>query len=112
MVKAYINLEKEHEKLISCLDSYDLNSVDLGKIATQNEVHLVCTSFSMYGETKKNLSDIENKSNYVFIQMDITNDKEILKLFQESLPNVIFGRSHRQSMLTWTDFLREPRATL
>ena len=49
MVKAYINVEKEHEKVISCLNSYDLNSVDLGKIATQNEVHLVCTSFSMYG---------------------------------------------------------------
>ena len=48
MVKAYINVEKEHEKVISCLNSYDLNSVDLGKIATQNEVHLVCTSFSMF----------------------------------------------------------------
>ena len=53
MVKAYINVEKEHEKVISCLNSYDLDSVDLSKIATQNEVHLVCTSFSMYGETKK-----------------------------------------------------------
>ena len=62
MIKAYINVEKEHEKLISCLNSYDLNSVDLGKIATQNEVHLVCTSFSMYGETKKNLSDVETAS--------------------------------------------------
>ena len=62
MVNAYINVEKEHEKVISCLNSYDLNSVDLGKIATQNEVHLVCTSFSMYGETKKNLSDIETAS--------------------------------------------------
>ena len=62
MVKAYINVEKEHEKVISCLNSYDLNSVDLGKIATQNEVHLVCTSFSLYGETKKNLSDIETAS--------------------------------------------------
>ena len=62
MVKAYINVEKEHEKLISCLNSYDLNSVDLSKIDTQNEVHLVCTSFSIYGETKKNLSDIETAS--------------------------------------------------
>ncbi len=75
MIKAYINVEKEHEKLISCLNSYDLNSVDLGKIATQNEVHLVCTSFSMYGETKKNLSDIETASKPI-PELIIANEEE------------------------------------
>ena len=75
MVKAYINVEKEHEKVISCLNSYDLNSVDLGKIATQNEVHLVCTSFSMYGETKKNLSDIETASKPI-PELIIANQEE------------------------------------
>ena len=75
MVKAYINVEKEHEKVISCLNSYDLNSVDLGKIATQNEVHLVCTSFSMYGETKKNLSDIETASKPI-PELIIANEEE------------------------------------
>ena len=57
MIKAYINIEKAHEKLISCLNSYDLDSVDLDKIASQSEVNLVCTSFSLYGKTKKNLSN-------------------------------------------------------
>ena len=75
MVKAYINVEKEHEKVISCLNSYDLNSVDLSKIATQNEVHLVCTSFSMYGETKKNLSDIETASKPI-PELIIANEEE------------------------------------
>jgi len=75
MVKAYINVEKEHEKVISCLNSYDLNSVDLGRIATQNEVHLVCTSFSMYGETKKNLSDIETASKPI-PELIIANEEE------------------------------------
>ena len=75
MVKAYINIEKEHETVISCLNSYDLNSVDLGKIATQNEVHLVCTSFSMYGETKKNLSDIETASKPI-PELIIANEEE------------------------------------
>ena len=75
MVNAYINVEKEHEMLISCLNSYDLNSVDLGKIATQNEVHLVCTSFSMYGETKKNLSDIETASKPI-PELIIANEEE------------------------------------
>ena len=75
MVKAYINVEKEHEKVISCLNSYDLNSVDLNKIVTQNEVHLVCTSFSMYGETKKNLSDIETASKPI-PELIIANEEE------------------------------------
>ena len=75
MVKAYINVEKEHDKVISCLNSYDLNSVDLGKIATQNEVQLVCTSFSMYGETKKNLSDIETASKPI-PELIIANEEE------------------------------------
>ena len=75
MVKAYINVEKEHEKVISCLSSYELNSVDLSKIATQNEVHLVCTSFSMYGETKKNLSDIETASKPI-PELIIANEEE------------------------------------
>ena len=62
MIKAYINIEKGHEKVISCLNSYDLDSVDLDKIASQSEVNLVCTSFSLYGKTKKDLSDIESAS--------------------------------------------------
>jgi len=62
MIKAYINIEKGHEKLISCLNSYDLDSVNLDKIASQSEVNLVCTSFSLYGKTKKDLSDIESAS--------------------------------------------------
>ena len=62
MIKAYINIEKAHEKVISCLNSYDLDSVDLDKIASQSEVNLVCTSFSLYGMTKKDLSDIESAS--------------------------------------------------
>tara|TARA_B100001115_G_C15781238_1_gene384302 strand:+ start:505 stop:1134 length:630 start_codon:yes stop_codon:yes gene_type:complete len=80
MVKAYINVEKEHEKVISCLSSYDLNPVDLSKIATQNEVHLVCTSFSMYGETKKNLSDIETASKPI-PELIIASEEE----FQQSI---------------------------
>ena len=62
MIKAYINIEKGHEKLISCLNSYDLDSVNLDKIVSQSEVNLVCTSFSLYGKTKKDLSDIESAS--------------------------------------------------
>ena len=38
MIKAYINIEKKHEKVISCLNSYDLDSVNLDKIVSQSAV--------------------------------------------------------------------------
>ncbi len=75
MVKAYINIEKEHEKIISYLNSYNLKAIDLNKIVSQNEVNLVCTSFSMYGETKKNLSDIESASKPI-PELIIANENE------------------------------------
>jgi len=75
MVKAYINIEKRHEKVISCLNSHELNAVNLDKISSQNEVNLVCTSFSMYGETKKNLSDIETASKPI-PELIIVNEEE------------------------------------
>ena len=75
MVKAYINIEKEHEKILSYLNSYNLKAIDLNKIVSQNEVNLVCTSFSMYGETKKNLSDIESASKPI-PELIIANENE------------------------------------
>ena len=80
MIKAYINIEKGHEKLISCLNSYDLDSVNLDKIASQSEVNLVCTSFSLYGKTKKNLSDIESASKPI-PELIFANEDE----FQQSI---------------------------
>ena len=80
MVNTYINVEKEHENVISCLYSLELNAIDLSKIATQNEVSLVCTSFSRYGETKKNLSDIESASKPI-PELIIANEEE----FEQSI---------------------------
>ena len=80
MIKAYINIEKGHEKLISCLNSYDLDSVNLDKIASQSEVNLVCTSFSLYGKTKKDLSDIESASKPI-PELIVANENE----FEQSL---------------------------
>jgi len=80
MIKAYINIEKSHEKLISCLNAYDLDSVNLDKIVSQSEVNLVCTSFSLYGKTKKNLSDIESASKPI-PELIVANEDE----FQQSI---------------------------
>ena len=80
MVNTYINVEKEHENVIACLYSLELNAIDLSKITTQNEVNLVCTSFSKYGETKKNLSDIESASKPI-PELIIANEEE----FEQSI---------------------------
>ena len=80
MVNTYINVEKEHKNLIACLYSLELNAIDLSKITTQNEVNLVCTSFSKYGETKKNLSDIESASKPISMLI-IANEEE----FEQSI---------------------------
>ena len=75
MVNTYINVEKEHDKVITCLNSYELNAINIDEILSQNEVDLVCTSFSMYGETKKNLSDIETASKPI-PELIIANEEE------------------------------------
>ena len=101
MIKAYINIEKGHEKLISCLNSYDLDSVNLDKIASQNEVNLVCTSFSLYGKTKKDLSDIESASKPI-PELIVANEdefKQSIDLIKNPKIEVISSNSHKEEVI-------------
>ena len=101
MIKAYINIEKGHEKLISCLNSYDLDSVNLDKIASQNEVNLVCTSFSLYGKTKKNLSDIESASKPI-PELIVANEdefKQSIDLIKNPKIEVISSNSNKEEVV-------------
>ena len=101
MIKAYINIEKGHEKLISCLNSYDLDSVNLDKIASQSEVNLVCTSFSLYGNTKKNLSDIESASKPI-PELIVANEDEFqqsIDLIKNPKIEVISSNSDKEEVL-------------
>ena len=101
MIKAYINIEKGHEKLISCLNSYDLDSVNLDKIASQNEVNLVCTSFSLYGKTKKNLSDIESASKPI-PELIVANEdefKQSIDLIKNPKIEVISSNSDKEEVI-------------
>ena len=63
MVNGYINLDKEHSEFISIFKNIGIKKLALKNISNQSEVDLVLTSLSKYGETKKNLSDIESSSN-------------------------------------------------
>ena len=101
MIKAYINIEKGHEKLISCLNSYDLDSVNLDKIASQSEVNLVCTSFSLYGKTKKDLSDIESASKPI-PELIVANEdefKQSIDLIKNPKIEVISSNSDKDEIV-------------
>ena len=101
MIKAYINIEKGHEKLISCLNSYDLDSVNLDKIASQSEVNLVCTSFSLYGKTKKDLSDIESASKPI-PELIVANEdefKQSIDLIKNPKIEVISSNSDEEEVI-------------
>jgi len=101
MIKAYINIEKKHEKVISCLNSYDLDSVNLDKIVSQSEVNLVCTSFSLYGKTKKDLSDIESASKPI-PELIVANEdefKQSIDLIKNPKIEVISSNSDKEEVI-------------
>ena len=101
MIKAYINIEKKHEKVISFLNSYDLDSVNLDKIVSQSEVNLVCTSFSLYGKTKKNLSDIESASKPI-PELIVANEEEFkqsIALIKKPKIEVISSNSDKEEVI-------------
>ena len=101
MIKAYINIEKDHEKVISCLNSYDLDSVNLDEIASQSEVNLVCTSFSLYRITKKDLSDIESASKPI-PELIVANEdefKQSIDLIKNPKIEVISNNSNEKEVV-------------
>ncbi len=75
MVNGYINLDKEHNDFLSIFKNIGVKKLALKKINNQSEVHIVLTSLTKYGETKKNLSDIESSSKPI-PTLIICNNKE------------------------------------
>ena len=75
MVNGYINLDKEHSDFLTIFKNIGIKKLSLKKVSKQNEVDIVLTSLSKYGETKKNLSDIETSSNPI-PTLIICNNKE------------------------------------
>ncbi len=75
MVNGYINLDKEHGDFMSTLKKIDIKKIKLDKVEKQNQLDIVITSLSKYGETKKNLSNIESSSNPI-PSLIVVNNKE------------------------------------
>ena len=75
MVNGYINLDKEHSDFMSTLKKIGIKKIKLDKVEKQNQVDIVITSLSKYGDTKKNLSNIESSSNPI-PSLIVVNNKE------------------------------------
>ena len=73
MMDTYINIDKEHKNFEDLLKSSGVKKLVIKNIQTPKQIHLVVTSLSKYGETKKNLSDLES-STKPFPTLIIVND--------------------------------------
>jgi DNA-binding response OmpR family regulator len=73
MIDTYINIDKEHKNFEDLLKSSGVKKLVIKNIQTPKQIHLVVTSLSKYGETKKNLSDLES-SNKPFPTLIIVNE--------------------------------------
>ena len=62
MINTYINIDKKHKDFEKFLKSSDVKKLNLKNIESPKQIELVVTSLSKYGETKKNLSDLESSS--------------------------------------------------
>jgi DNA-binding response OmpR family regulator len=68
-----INIDKEHKNFEDLLKSSGIKKLVIKNIQNPKQIHLVVTSLSKYGETKKNLSDLES-SNKPFPTLIIVDD--------------------------------------
>tara|TARA_B100000900_G_scaffold316638_1_gene275608 strand:- start:1293 stop:1922 length:630 start_codon:yes stop_codon:yes gene_type:complete len=75
MIDTYINIEKVHKGFDQHLKDVGVNKLALKNVQSPKQVKLVVTSLSKYGDTKKNLSDLES-SNKTFPTLIIVNDDE------------------------------------
>ena len=75
MIDAYINLDNSHKSFNSQLKDVEINKVEIKNIINANQINLVITSLSKYGETKKNLSNFES-SNNLYPTLIIVDDKD------------------------------------
>ena len=75
MIDTYINIEKAHKELDQHLKDVGVNKLVLKDIQSPKQIKLVVTSLGKYGDTKKNLSDLES-ANRPFPTLIVVNEDE------------------------------------
>jgi DNA-binding response OmpR family regulator len=75
MIDTYINIEKTHKEFDQHLKDVGVNKLVLKNIQSPKQIKLVVTSLGKYGDTKKNLSDLES-TNKPFPTLIVVNEDE------------------------------------
>ena len=78
MIDTYINIEKAHKELDQHLKDVGVNKLVLKDIQSPKQIKLVVTSLGKYGDTKKNLSDLES-ANKPFPTLIVVNEDEFIQ---------------------------------
>ena len=95
MIDSYINIDKSHKSFDQTFVNLGLNKLVLKNMTNSNQINLVVTSLSKYGETKKNLSDFES-TNKPFPTLIIVDDKDFeqtIDLIQNPLIELMSSKS-------------------
>ena len=95
MIDSYINIDKSHKSFDKTFVDLGLNKLVLKNITNSNQINLVVTSLTKYGETKKNLSDFEstNKSFPTLIIVDDKDFEQTIDLIQNPLIELLSSKS-------------------
>ena len=95
MIDSYINIDKSHKSFDQTFVDLGLNKLVLKNITNSNQINLVVTSLTKYGETKKNLSDFEstNKSFPTLIIVDDKDFEQTIDLIQNPLIELMSSKS-------------------
>ena len=78
MIDTYINIEKAHKEFDQHLKGVGVNKLVLKDIQSPKQIKLVVTSLGKYGDTKKNLSDLES-ANKPFPTLIVVNEDEFIQ---------------------------------
>ena len=95
MIDSYINIDKVHKGFDKTFVDLGLNKLVFKNITNSNQINLVITSLTKYGETKKNLSDFES-TNRPFPTLIIVDDKDFeqtIDLIQNPLIELMSSKS-------------------
>ena len=75
MIDTYINIEKAHNEFDQHLKDVGINKLVLKDVQNSKQIKLVITSLKKYGDTKKNLSDLES-ANKPFPTLIVVSQEE------------------------------------
>ena len=100
MIESYINTDKNHKVFDQTFKDLGVNKLVLKNITNSNQIQLVITSLSKYGETKKNLSDFEstNRSFPSLIIVDENEFEQTVDLIQNPQIELVSSKSIKEEI--------------